>query len=63
MTRYRAVTIREYGVDYRDFKNAESAEAYDLWIHEEYPTTKDVSLGDINGDEYVVVYYLKGEKE
>ena len=59
MTKFKAITIRDYGVDYREFRNVEAAEAYEMWIREEHPTAEIRAFGEVSGDEYVVVYYLR----
>ena len=57
MTRYRAITIDWRGASYLEFKTIEEAEEYEGVIRKHDPAIKTTTLGDINGEDYVVIYY------
>lgn len=59
MTRHRTILIRDTGVDYFDFgEDIVKAEEMDYEIHGQYKDVQSVTLGDINGPEYIVIFYV-----
>ena len=59
-TRYRAVTISQRGIGYIEFKNVVEASTYENTTRMVDPNIQIKSFGDINGEDYTVVYYEEG---
>lgn len=61
MTHHRAIIISPNSVETIEIGgNAEKAESYEMWVRSNYTVIDIKTFGDINGADYVVMYYVKG---
>lgn len=63
MTRFRAVVITDNAVTVKEFDNGEKAELFEYKMRNTDLHLRVYSHGDINGEQYTIVYILEERKD